>query len=94
MTTKIKKFNHDDTKSILRKYIVENFLPSSGLNAINESDSFMEKGILDSTGILELIAFIENEFGIEVEDEEIIPDNLDSLEKVAFFFRKEIFTCC
>jgi len=83
------EFSQYSSKLILRKYIEENFLPSSGLKAINESDSFMEKGILDSTGILELIAFIENEFGIEVEDEEIIPDNLDSLEKLAIFLDKK-----
>ena len=47
-----------------------------------DDDSFMDKGILDSTGILELIDFIENEFDIKVENDEIIPDNLDSLKKL------------
>ena len=52
--------------------------------------SFLEKGILDSTGILEVIYFIEEEFGMSVDDEEMIPENLDSVDNiVAFIGRKQ-----
>jgi acyl carrier protein len=79
----------DNTKSILKGFITESFLPSAGLDAFEDSDSFMEKGIIDSTGVLELLEFIEEKFAIKVEDEEVIPDNLDSLEKlVSFIVRK------
>jgi acyl carrier protein len=75
----------NDTKSILRGFITESFLPSAGLDGFEDSDSFMEKGIIDSTGVLELLEFIEEKFVIKVEDEEVIPDNLDSLDKLAAF---------
>lgn len=80
----------DNTKSILRGFITESFLPSAGLDAFEDADSFMEKGIIDSTGVLELLEFIEEKFAIKIEDEEVIPDNLDSLDKlVSFIFRKQ-----
>ena len=56
-------------------FIDESFLPSSGLDSFEDSDSFMGRGIVDSTGVLELLEFIEDSFDIKVEDEEVIPDN-------------------
>ena len=76
---KMNKDGQADVKAVLKEYITESFLPSSGLDAFEENDSFMEKGIIDSTGILELLEFIEERFDIQVEDEEVVPDNLDSL---------------
>lgn len=73
----------DDTTEKVRKFIEENFL--FGQQGIEDGDSFLESGILDSTGILQLIAFLGEEFGIAVGDEEVVPDNLDSIEKVARF---------
>lgn len=72
--------NH--VKGQLRKFITERFLPFSQLASFDDSDSFMEKGIIDSTGILELLEFIEEKYRIKVEDEEVVPDNLDSLQKL------------
>jgi acyl carrier protein len=86
--TKLK--NQKKIKSILKKFITENFLPLSGLNVIKDSDSFMEKGVIDSTGVLELIAFVEDRFGIKVEDEEIIPDNLDSLASLTAYLDRKL----
>jgi acyl carrier protein len=79
----------NDTKSILREFITESFLPSAGLDAFEESDSFMDRGIIDSTGVLELLEFIEEKFEIKVEDEEVIPDNLDSLDKLTSFIDRK-----
>jgi acyl carrier protein len=73
----------------LRAFITSNFLPQSGLESFLDTDSFMEKGIIDSTGVLELLEFIEGEFAIKVEDEEVIPDNLDSLQKLTFFIKEK-----
>jgi len=84
--------NHKDSydmEEVLRNFIVENFLPSAGLDAFDNDDSFMEKGIIDSTGILELLEFIEETFSISVEDEEVIPDNLDSLNKLKSFIKRK-----
>lgn len=79
----------DDTKNIIKDFIVENFLPFADENPFDDNDSFMEKGIIDSTGVLELLQFIEERFNIKVEDEEIVPDNLDSLNKLVSFIKKK-----
>ena len=74
----------------VRDYILENYLFTDDQSALNNEDSFLDKGILDSTGILEVIYFIEEDFGIKVEDEEMIPENLDSVDRiVAFVDRKQ-----
>jgi len=73
----------------IRDYILENYLFTDDQSALVNSDSFLEKGILDSTGILEVIYFIEDELSVKVEDEEMIPENLDSVDNiVAFVARK------
>lgn len=87
--TKIKEERKRSIKEILKEFITKNFLPSAGLESFDDEDSFMEKGIFDSTGILELLEFIEEKFDISVNDEEIIPDNLDSLSKMTSFIHKK-----
>lgn len=82
--------NQKNIKLVLKKFIIEKFLPSAGLNKFDDNDSFMEKGILDSTGVLELIEYIEDQFSIGVEDEEIIPDNLDSLAQLTSFIKRKL----
>ena len=68
----------------LRGFIVENFLYGQPLG-FSDQDSFLQKGIIDSTGIVELISFLEKEYGIRVEDQELIPDNLDSIDNLCRF---------
>lgn len=80
----------DSIKGSLRDFITERFLPFSSLDSFEETDSFMEKGIIDSTGVLELLEYIEEKFGIQIEDEEIIPDNLDSLQKVVNYILRKL----
>ena len=76
-------------KQKIRNFIVENFLFGES-NGLSESDSLLEKGIIDSTGVLELIAFIEETYRIKVKDEELIPENLDSIVNVTdFILRKQ-----
>lgn len=76
-------------KSSLRKFLTDSVLPLARVEAFGDGESFLEKGILDSTGVLELVGHIEKEYAIRVEADEITPDNLDSLEKlVAFVSRK------
>lgn len=77
-TTNIKCINE------IRNYIVENFLFGDGASLQNDS-SFMESGILDSTGVLELVAYLESTFAIKVADREIVPENLDSVNRAAAF---------
>ena len=73
----------------VRDYILENYLFTDDESALNNTDSFLETGILDSTGILEVIYFIEEDFGIKVEDEEMIPENLDSVDRIAAFVKRK-----
>jgi acyl carrier protein len=74
----------------IKKYILENFLFSADSAAIHDDVSFLGSGIVDSTGILEIIGFLEEEFHIHVEDEEVIPENLDSIDRVAKYVERKI----
>lgn len=71
------------------QYILENFLFTSDPSSIKNDTSFLERGIIDSTGILEIVGFIEETFGITVEDSELIPDNLDSINKISAYILKK-----
>lgn len=73
------------TEQIMRNYILENYLFTDDQSALANKDSFMEKGFIDSTGILEVIFFLEDELGVKVEDEEMIPENLDSVDNIVAF---------
>jgi acyl carrier protein len=73
----------------IREYIVSNFLFGNNGDLLKDQDSFFENGLIDSTGILELITYVQDHFGISPEDREIIPDNLDSVEKIAAFVERK-----
>ena len=68
----------------VKDYIVENFLFGDD-KQLQEDTSFLDSGIIDSTGILELVTFLEVEFNIEIADDELIPENLDSLTNISKF---------
>ena len=69
----------------VREYVVENFLLGEEEDEFSNEQSFLESGLIDSTGILEMITFLEETYQIDIEDEEMIPDNLDSVERVVRF---------
>lgn len=78
------------TEQVIREYVLENYLFTDDDSELNNDDSFLEKGILDSTGILEIINLIEETFNFKVEDNEMIPENLDSVNNiVAYVGRKK-----
>lgn len=78
-----------EVKGRLKDFIVENFLFGDAAGLEDET-SFLESGIIDSTGMLELITFLEEQFQIQIEDEELSPENLDSLNNLeAFLSRKQ-----
>ena len=66
----------------LREFIVENFLFGEA-NGFQEDDNFFENGIVDSTGILEIISFLEETYGFTIEDKELIPENFSSIKTIA-----------
>lgn len=73
----------------VRMYILQNFLFTDDPSALNNADSLLGKGIVDSTGALELVQFLEQQFGIKVGDADITPENLDSVNNIlAYVDRK------
>lgn len=80
-----------DPRARIRRYILENYLFTSDEKALVDGDSLMLRGVIDSTGALEVIFFLEETFGIKVEEEEMVPENLDSIDKiVAYLQRKKV----
>jgi acyl carrier protein len=71
----------------IRSHIVENFLFGSG--GLHDDDSFLEHGVVDSTGVLELVLFVEEAFGITVDDDEILPENFDSIGNLAQYVTRK-----
>lgn len=69
----------------IRRFVMTNFLFGETPAVLGDEDSFLDTGIIDSTGVLELVAFLERQFGVQVSDEELIPGNLDSVNLVASF---------
>jgi acyl carrier protein len=69
----------------VRGFILENYLFTDDESALGLDESLLDRGIVDSTGMLEIIMFIEDELGVSVEDEEMIPENLDSVNRIAAF---------
>lgn len=78
-----------DNLETVREYVIENFLFGDD-SQLKEDTSFLESGIIDSTGILELIQFIEETYDIRIEDEELIPENLDSLINVVQYIERKL----
>ncbi len=80
-----------DIKGKVKGYILENFLYGGSSDQIADDDSFLEKGIIDSTGILELVGFIEETFSVKVADEDLVPENMDSINRIGdFIMRKSV----
>ncbi|MFA5118301.1 MAG: acyl carrier protein [Candidatus Omnitrophota bacterium] len=75
-------------KKDMKNFIKENFLLGND-STLNDDDSFMAKGIIDSTGILEVVSFVEKTFGFRIEDDELLPDNLDSLNNLTSFIARK-----
>ncbi len=74
----------------LKSFIVNNFLLGDKNRVIKQDESFLQGGIIDSTGVLELVNFIEETYKIKVEDEELVPENLDSIQNlIAYIQRKQ-----
>jgi acyl carrier protein len=74
----------------VRGFIVENFLLGNESTKFAETDSFIQNGIIDSTGILELIEFLESTYGVTIDESETIPANLDTLSNVAAFVARKV----
>lgn len=74
-----------ELEHLISQFVVENFLFGEKSETLHHDASFVELGIVDSTGVLEMVTFIEETFGITVEDDDLVPENLDSIHRVALF---------
>ena len=81
--------NHDITQAV-RGFIAENFLFRDEADKIANDASLLEAGIIDSTGVLELVSFLETTFGIEVADEDMLPENLDSIRAITGYVSRKL----
>ena len=79
----------ETTKQAIRSFIVESFLFGEDAGMPADQDSLIEGSIIDSTGVLELVAFLEEKFGLTVADADIVPANLDSVDAIAAFVQRK-----
>ncbi|MGH9331149.1 MAG: acyl carrier protein [Vicinamibacterales bacterium] len=73
----------------IRTFVIDNFLFGQD-GQLGNDDSFLDTGIIDSTGVLELVGFLEKRFDIAIEDDELVPDNLDSVTRIARFVERKL----
>ena len=78
-----------DARVQLREFVVENFMMGQDASELSDSGSLLELGIIDSTGVLELVGFLEEKFAITVDDDDLIPDNLDSIDNLVNYVQKK-----
>ena len=74
----------------IREYILENFLFTDDQSALSNDESFLKKGIIDSTGMLEVIFLLEDEFGVNMSDDEMVPENLDSVDNIVAYVGRKL----
>jgi acyl carrier protein len=76
-----------ETKNVIKAFINNHFLKGDKSIALHDDTLFIDAGIIDSVGVLELVAFVEETFGFRVEDEELIPENLDSINRLVTYVK-------
>lgn len=74
-----------DIAGKVRGFIEDNFLYRTDQDGLSNQESLLEAGLIDSTGILELVAYLESEFNLQMADDEIVPENLDSVASIAAY---------
>lgn len=75
----------DEIRDKIRTFLVENFLALGDATELDDGESLLEMGIIDSTGVLELVGFLEQTFGLGVQDQEVVPENLDTVDNVVTY---------
>jgi acyl carrier protein len=74
----------------LRAFVIDNFLFGQNDDCLTSDTSFLQAGIIDSTGLLELIGFVERTYDVRLTDDELVPENLDSLNRLAAFLSRKL----
>lgn len=80
--------NNTPISHSMKQFILDQF-PSSRRRSLEDTDPLLESGLIDSMGVLDLVAFIETEFKVTVDDEELIPDNFQNIARIAAFVEKK-----
>jgi acyl carrier protein len=79
-----------DTKAVIRRFIADNLLFSSNGFQLDDDVSFLEEGVVDSLGVMELVVFVEEQFGVPVADEEVTPEYFDSVNRLAAYVESKL----
>ncbi len=74
----------------LRSFVIDNFLFGQAEETLSNRDSFLEKGLIDSMGILTLVEFVRDKYSFVVEDEELVPENWDSVQRIVTFVERKL----
>lgn len=80
--------NETEIKQQIREFVIENFLMGDAASMLKDGESFLETGTIDSTGVLEVVTFLESHFQIKVEDRDLVPENLDSVDNLAGYVQR------
>lgn len=80
----------ENTREMIRQYIASNILFTDNGYPYSDEASFLNEGIVDSMNVLELVMFVEQNFGVKVDDQDIIPDNFDSVAKLASYVESKV----
>lgn len=75
--------NENEIKQQIREFVIENFLMGDASSMLKDGESFLETGTIDSTGVLEVVTFLETAFELKVDDKDLVPENLDSVNNLA-----------
>jgi len=78
-----------DTRQAVRDFVTSSFFVSDE-GSLTDSASLLELGVVDSTGVLEIITFLASAFGVTVEDDELVPENLDSIERITAYVTRKV----
>lgn len=89
MNNEIKTANETAIRDQIRQFVIGNFLLGDASAMLKDDASFLESGTIDSTGVLEVVTFLEEAFGLTVDDLELLPENLDSVENLVRYVRNK-----
>lgn len=79
-----------EIRDAIRNFVIDNFLMGDASAMLADHESFMQNGVIDSTGVLEVVMFLESNYGIRIEDRELLPENIDSVDNQMKFIRRKL----
>jgi acyl carrier protein len=77
--------NEHQLRSEIRQFVLDDLLLGDTASMLDDGESFLETGTIDSSGVLEVVMFLEHNFQLKVQDRELVPENLDSVNRLVQF---------